>query len=166
MDTFGEIQISLKKKVWIVVTLVFYVCTTYLAFVLQISGDKLVAGSESGKIYICSINDGKFMQVLSLQSGVPVTSLILVKEGLCDTNVYIGTFRDNCHVYNFHSYHFLKTITVQDSIQCMDTKWGYIFIGCMNGWLHRYCIEVSRFFDKKFNNIIATDKHLKCFLMH
>lgn len=113
-------------------------------FFLQIFEDKLVAGSESGKIYIYSLHDGKFLQILPMQSRVPITSLVLMKEGTCSTNMYIGTFRDHLHVYNFESYHYLRSITVEDSVQCMDTKWGYIFIGCAEGWLQRYCIEVKK----------------------
>lgn len=109
----------------------------------QIFEDKLIAASESGKIYICRLSDGKFVQIFSLQTPVPITSMLVIKEGFCATNLYIGTFRDYLQVHSFDSYQFLKSIYVEATVACMDNRWGFIFIGCQEGWLQRYSIEVS-----------------------
>lgn len=109
----------------------------------QVAEGKLVAASETGRIYFYSIQNGKLLQTFPLRTRVSITSLLVVKEGLCAINMYIGTFRDYLQVYSFDSYHYVKAIPVGDTIECMDAKWGYIFIGCVSGWLHRYSIVVS-----------------------
>lgn len=96
--------------------------------------------------------------MFQLENTCPITDILLAKEGLETSNMYIATFRFHLHIYNLNTCTFIRDISVEDNINAMDMEWGYIFMGCGGGWLYRYSIEVRffiRFFFVFFNCVLS-----------
>lgn len=108
--------------------------------VLRVCEDKLVAGTESGKIYIFSLIDASCLNIIQITT-VPISCLHYTKLDHSKPYMFIGSFGSHLKVYNFYSITLLQDIVIEDSIQCMDQKWGYLFLGCMKGSILRYSIK-------------------------
>ncbi|XP_057659377.1 uncharacterized protein LOC130895839 [Diorhabda carinulata] len=109
--------------------------------VLRICEDKLVAGTESGKIYIFSLSDASCLNEIQITT-VPISCLHFTKlEEHSKPYMFIGSFGSYLKVYNFYSINLLQDIFIEDSIQCMEPKWEYLFLGCLRGTLMRYSIK-------------------------
>lgn len=110
-----------------------------------------MAASESGKIIFCNLENGQYTKILHA-SDVPITSLLFMKHNHQVTYMYVGSFENNLKIYRFDNYSMVETMLIDDSVQCMECNWGYIFIGCIGGSLLRYKVKVI-FFKSSFQLI-------------
>lgn len=55
--------------------------------------------------------------------------------------MYVGSMDLALRIYHLKNREIIKTMTIDDSIRCMDTRWDYVFMGCRGGTLIRYSCE-------------------------
>ncbi|KAJ8924001.1 hypothetical protein NQ315_006777 [Exocentrus adspersus] len=127
--------------------------------VIKLTEDSLVAGTESGKVIFCDLETGSCSKILEV-SNVPVTSLLLIRHDENTSHMYTGLFENVLKVYNSRNYSLIDSIALDDSVQCMETNWGYVFIGCVRGYLFRYSIKrkIIEYEDKFSDNSILVLK--------
>lgn len=75
-----------------------------------------------------------------------VTCLFVPKDtGDPSTQVFFSGSLDCClKCYNIESCELLHSVTAEQAIQCMDSAWGYIFLGTYDGLLFIYDIKVKK----------------------
>ncbi|XP_072390377.1 uncharacterized protein [Diabrotica undecimpunctata] len=108
--------------------------------VLKVCEDKLVAGSESGKVFFFNLKDSKCSNILEVTT-VPITCIHYTKDAHGKPYLFIGYYGSSLKVYNFYSTSLLCDIQIDDSIQCIDENWGYLFLGCSRSTIARYSIK-------------------------
>ncbi|XP_028136743.1 uncharacterized protein LOC114331374 [Diabrotica virgifera virgifera] len=108
--------------------------------VLKVCEDKLVAGAESGKVFFFNLKDSKCTNVLEVTT-VPITCLHYTKDANGKPYLFIGHYGSSLKVYNFYSTSLLCDIQLDDSIQCIDENWGYLFLGCLRSTIARYSMK-------------------------
>lgn len=97
--------------------------------------------TESGEIYIYNITTGTREATVKVTK-LPITSLVFKKFRDSKPYLFVGSCESSLKVYNLYSTFLLRSFYLEDSVQCMDEKWGYLFLGCLRGTIIRYSIKV------------------------
>ena len=100
----------------------------------------LIATTESGKVLCFSLVSGNCDHTIDV-TNVPITCLSLTEDE--NTQMFVGSFDLNLRIYNFKDRSLKSLEHIEDSIQCMESKWDYLFMGCVRGSLLRYSLKVG-----------------------
>ncbi|KAF7283927.1 hypothetical protein GWI33_022755 [Rhynchophorus ferrugineus] len=117
---------------------------------------ELVIGTESGEVCVISLETGAFTHTFNITS-VPITSLLFDRGYNDFVFMYVGSYDMVLKSYDFHNRKLLKACRIDDKISCMDSMWGYIFLGCLQGSLMSYSIQKRK--------IDLNEKHLGSSIM-
>ncbi|XP_060527967.1 uncharacterized protein LOC132702991 isoform X2 [Cylas formicarius] len=120
---------------------------------IKVVEEYIVAATEKGRILYFSLT-GPLVHAICV-TNVPLTCMLLCPSKLDATYMYVGSLGSDLIVYNFDNRKIVKAIAIADSVQCMDAKWGYVFVGCLRGTLLRYSLKKEKveFEDKSMTNI-------------
>lgn len=92
-------------------------------------------------MYAISLETGTFTHTFDI-TYVPITSLLFDKGYNDFVYMYVGSYDMVLKSFDFHNRTLIKACQIDDKISCMDSMWGYIFLGCLQGSLMRYSIQV------------------------
>lgn len=102
---------------------------------------ELLAGTESGKIHCYNLKS--FTPPYTIPcSNAAITSVGLISHKDGDT-LCVGALDATLKLYSYPGKKLKKHVQLEENVQCMDTMWGYVFMGSCRGHLTRYSTEVN-----------------------
>lgn len=93
-----------------------------------------------GKIHCFDLKSGALSYIIQ-SSNMAITSLCFLKNKEGDI-LCVGSLDATLKLYNYSDKRMKKHVQLEDKVQCMETMWGYIFMGSDKGHLTRYNAEV------------------------
>ncbi|CAG9766239.1 unnamed protein product [Ceutorhynchus assimilis] len=115
-----------------------------LVTVIELIDNQLVMGTKSGSVIFASKKDGTIQHTIDV-THQSITSIAFNSTGHNQrTLMYVGSLDMVLRIYDVKTKEKLGEDGVSDQVRCMDSKWGFVFIGCKDGNLLRYWSEKSK----------------------
>lgn len=73
---------------------------------------------------------------------LPITSIVHADDGKSTKLMYVASFEDLV-AYNCKDFNDCAPINLDYGIKCLESRWGYVFIGLCRGWFARCTVNVS-----------------------
>lgn len=102
---------------------------------------ELLAATDTGKIHCYNLKSFIPPYIIS-SSNKAITSICLVPHKDGDT-LCVGSLDSTLKLYTYPEKKLKLHVQLEAKVQCMESMWGYVFMGSDKGHLTRYSVEVS-----------------------
>ncbi|GJQ86779.1 hypothetical protein Trydic_g5573 [Trypoxylus dichotomus] len=103
---------------------------------IKVVQEVLLAATDSGNLYFFNASTGDVINSLSI-SEKPLTSIYTsINDQEC--NIYVGCVMGVLTTLDFTLKKISSSIQCEESIQCLEKEWEYIFMGSHKGLVMRY----------------------------
>lgn len=115
-------------------------------------GTELLAATDTGKIHCFNLSAETPPQTIS-SSNAAITSLCVISNKEEADTLCVGALDATLKLYNLSDRKLKQHVQLEEKVQCMESMWGYIFMGSDKGHLTRYSTDVSKtVYERNLNN--------------